>query len=66
MQATVSKFEYLAIFDVMLGECLLSHTDNLSKSLQSPRLTSSEGQSMAELTCQTLERIRNDEAYELF
>ena len=29
VQATMSKFEYL--FDVMLGECLLSHTDNLSK-----------------------------------
>ena len=47
----MNHIKYLAIFDVMLGECLLSHTDNLSKSLQSPRLTSSEGQSMAELTC---------------
>ena len=64
VQATMTKFEYL--FGVMLGECILSHTDNLSKTLQNPKLTSSEGQSIAELTCQTLVRIRNDEAYDIF
>ena len=64
VQATMERFEYL--FGVMLGKCILSNTHNLSKTLQSPSLTSSEGQSIADLTCQTLERIRNDEAYDLF
>ncbi len=64
VQATMTKFSYL--FGVVLGECILTHTDNLSKTLQNPCLTASEGYSIAELTCQTLERIRNDEAYDLF
>ena len=33
VQATMTKFEYL--FGVMLGECILSHTDNLSKTSKS-------------------------------
>ena len=45
VQATMTKFEYL--FGVMLGEYILSHTDNLSKTVQNPKLTSSEGQSIA-------------------
>ena len=64
VQTTMTRFEYL--FGTVLGECVLNHTDNLSKSLQNPSLTSSEGQSIAELTCKTLERIRTDEAYDLF
>ena len=58
------KFDYL--FGVILGECILNHTDNLSITLQNSSLTASEGQSIAELTCQTLEKIRSDEAYNLF
>ena len=61
---TMTKFSYL--FGVILGECILTHTDNLSKTLQNPFLTASEGYSIAELTYQTLERIRSDEAYNLF
>ena len=60
----MARFQYL--FGVLLGECILSHTDNLSKTLQNPSLTSSEAQHIAALTCQTLERIRTDEAYNLF
>ena len=51
---TMTKFSYL--FGVILGECILTHTDNLSKTLQNPFLTASAGYSIAELTCQTLER----------
>ena len=42
------------------------HTDNLSKTLQSPSLMAAEGQKLADLTCQTLEKIRNDELFDLF
>ena len=61
---TMTNFSYL--FGVILGEYILTHTDNLSKTLQNPSLTASEGYSIAELTCQILERIRSDEAYNLF
>ena len=64
VQAQMDKFEYL--FGLVLGECVLKHTDNLSKTLQSPSLSAAEGQRIAELTCKTLERIRNDECYGFF
>ena len=64
VQTTMTKFSYL--FGVILGECILTHTDNLSKTLQNPSLTASAGYSIAELTCQTLERIRSDDVYNLF
>ena len=64
VQTTVTKFEYL--FGVILGDCILNHTNNFGKTLQNPSLTASEGQYIDELTCQTLEKIRSDEAYNLF
>ena len=42
----MTKFEYL--FDVVLGECILKHTDNRSKTLQNTSFGASEGQSIAE------------------
>lgn len=48
----------------MLGELVLKHTNNLSKALQNPKLCSSEGQQLAELTCKTLSSIRTD--FDLF
>ena len=51
------------IFEVV-GECILKHTD--SKTLQSPALTAAEAHHVANLTCQTLERIRDDKSYDLF
>ena len=42
VDATVSKFTFL--FGLVLAEKLLQHTDNLSKTLQAPSLTASEGQ----------------------
>ena len=38
----MSTFEYL--FGVLLGELILKHTDNLSKTLQNPQLSALEGQ----------------------
>ena len=57
----MEKFEFL--FGLVLGTRILKHTDNLSKTLQSPELTAADGQ---KLTCQTLERIWNDECFDLF
>ena len=44
----------------------MSHTDNLSKTLQTPKLNAADGQNIAELTCKTLERIRTDDSFKLF
>ena len=37
VKAQMEKFEFL--FGLCLGECILRHTDNLSKTLQSPSLS---------------------------
>lgn len=63
VQSTMTTFDYLW---VRLGERILKHTGNLSKTLQNPILTASEGQQVAELTCQTLEQIRTTESFDLF
>ena len=64
VQSMMMTFEYL--FGLVLGERILKHTDYLSKTLQNPSLTASEGEQVAELTCKTLERIRNTESFDLF
>ena len=55
VQAQMERFEYL--FVLVLGECVLKHTDNLSKNLQSPSLSAAEGQKIAEITRKTMEHI---------
>ena len=50
----------------MLGKLILSHTDNLSKTLQHKEFSASEGQEVAMLTIRTLESIRNAESFDLF
>ena len=64
VDATMNRFDFL--FGLVLAERLLQHTDNLSKTLQAPSLTASEGQQVADLTCKALSRIRNTEAFDLF
>ena len=49
-----------------MGELILKHTDNLSKTLQNPKLTAVDTDSVAVLTCSTLEQIRKDESFDLF
>ena len=63
VQFKMSTFSY---FFGVLGECILKHTDNLSRTLQSPTLTASDAHHVANLTCQTLERIRDDKCFDLF
>ena len=64
VQSMMMTFDYL--FGLVLGERILKHTDNLSKTLQNPALTASEGQELAELTCRTLEKIRTTDSFNLF
>ena len=64
VHATMNRFDFL--FGLVLAERLLQCTDNLSRTLQSPSLTASEGQQVADLTCKTLIRIRTTEAFDLF
>ena len=64
VEAQMMIFDFL--FGLVLGVCILSHTDNLSKTLQTPKLSAADGQNIAELTCKTLERIRTDDSFKLF
>ena len=50
----------------MLGELILNHTDNLSRTLQKTNISAAQGQSVAKLTVITLQKIRNDQSFELF
>uniref|UniRef100_A0A1X7UYM0 Uncharacterized protein n=1 Tax=Amphimedon queenslandica TaxID=400682 RepID=A0A1X7UYM0_AMPQE len=53
--------KFSVFIGVALGELILGHSDNLSKSLQSKVLTAAQGQHQAELTVKTLESLRNDD-----
>ena len=64
VEAAMNKFDFL--FGLMLGERLLRHTDNLSKTLQNPSMTASEGQNIADLTVKTLSTMRSEEAFDIF
>ena len=64
VQAQFKKFSYF--FGVLLGELILQHSDNLSKALQSPKLSASEGQRVAAMTVKTLQSLRSDSNFDLF
>ena len=48
VQAQINQFSFL--FGLMLAERVLQHTDNLSKTLQNPKLTAIEGEQITQLT----------------
>ena len=64
VQYQINSFDYL--FGVSVGECILKHTDNLSKTLQNPKLTANDAHTIADLTHKTLERLRNDKTFDMF
>lgn len=64
VEAQFRTFRYY--FGVQVGFLLLQHSDNLSKTLQSPKLCASEGQKVAAMTVSTLQRIRDDKCFDLF
>ena len=55
VQFQMKTFNHL--FGTTLGELILKHTDNLSKTLQNPKLTAVDAHSIADLTCSTLKQI---------
>ena len=64
VSSQMKNFDFF--FGVVLGKLILSHTDNLSKTLQHKEFSASEGQEVATLTIRTLESIRNEENCDLF
>lgn len=64
VQAQFKTFRYF--LGVLLGELILKHSDNLSKTLQSSKLSASEGQRIATMTVKTLQSLRSDSNFDLF
>ena len=62
--AQFKKFDYF--FGVLLGELILKHSDNLSKTLQSLKLSASEGQRITTITVKALQSLRTDNDFDLF
>ena len=63
VQSQMNTFNFL--FGALLGELVLWHTDNLSRTLQN-EFSAAEGQHTASLVADTLETLRNDESFDLF
>ena len=64
VQTQVNKFNY--IFGDKLAILLLRHSDNPSATLQSPKLSTSQAQSITQEIFITLEELRNDDDFLLF
>ena len=64
VETQMNKFNYF--FGVKLAILLLRHSDNLSTTLQSPKLSASQAQSIARKTVITLEKLRDDDYFLLF
>ena len=63
-QAQMKTFQFF--YGNVLGEKLLRHTDNLSKTLQHNQISAAEGQQLAQMTVRTLKTLRSELAYDLF
>ena len=64
VQTQMNKFNYFC--GVKLAILLLRHSDNLSTTLQNPKLSASQAQSIARKTVVTLEKLRDDDYFLLF
>ena len=64
VSACMNSFYFF--FGVVLGELLLNHSDNLSKTLQSRHMSAAEGQKIAVMTIRTLQSIRSEGNIQLF
>ena len=64
VKAQMLDFNYF--FGVDLGERLFLMTDNLSRTLQQTRMSAVQGQQLAELTKQTIQKMRTDDDFEDF
>ena len=61
-----AQMKFFDFFGVVLGELVLMHSDNLSKTLQHKHLSAAEGQATAALSVKTIEKIRDDKSFDLF
>ena len=57
-------FQFL--FNLLLSENILRHTDKLSQTLQNPNLSSVQGHEIAMLTVKTLQSMHTDRDFDLF
>ena len=64
VQAQMKTFQFF--YGAVIGEKLLRHTGNLSKTLQHNQISASEGQQLAQMTVRTLKTLRSEQAYDLF
>ena len=62
VKAQMLDFNYF--FGVNLGERLFSMTDNLSRTLLQTRMSVVQGQRLAELTKQTIQKMRTDDDFD--
>ena len=60
----MNKFNYF--LGVKLAILLVRHSDNLRATLQSPKPSASQAQSIARETVTTLEKVRGDDYFLLF
>ncbi len=54
------------LFGAILGEMLLRHFDNLSKTFQKKTISAAEGQQVGRMVVDTLQSLRAEESYDLF
>ena len=64
VESQMKTFNFL--FGTYLGELILRHTDNLSKTLQDKHCSAAEGQMVAEMVTKTLHSIRSENCFDLF
>ena len=60
----MSTFEFF--IGVVIGERILKHTDNLSRTLQHKDISAIEGQEVANLSVKTLQCMRDEQIFDLF
>ena len=59
----METFDYF--YGVQLGNLVLRHSDNLSRTIQKPTLSAGDCQSLAKLSLNTMQKLRNDESFDL-
>ena len=60
----MKTFDY--VYNIYLGELILRQSDNPSKTLQSHKLSAVQGQDCANMTVKVLEKLRNENNFNLF
>ena len=64
VKAAMPTFNFL--FGCLLGSTILRQTDNLSRTLQSPKVSAAQGYSIAMDVVKTILNDRNEESFEMF